>query len=56
MKAISAAAPYTKKKIPDWEKLWEGLRRCRSFKSKNKQEMSASEFIIKDRERQLGGF
>lgn len=42
--------PYSKaKKTVNWEKLWEGLRRCRSYKPKNKKEMSASEFVAMDR-------
>lgn len=34
----------------DWDRLWAGLKRCRSFKSRSKQ-MPLSEFIIQDREK-----
>lgn len=40
--------PYSKKTV-DWEKIWEGIRRCRSFKPRKKQEMSGSEFVALDR-------
>lgn len=42
--------PYTKKKKPDWNKIWAGIKRCRSYKSTSKQ-MSMSEFVISDREK-----
>lgn len=37
------------KKRVDWDKLWRGLERCRTYKSKKKGEMSGSEFIAMDR-------
>ena len=42
--------PYSEKKKPDWNKIWAGIRQCRSFKSKGK-DIPASQFIIEDRNR-----
>jgi len=42
--------PYTGKKKPDWNKIWAGIKKCRSYKSTAKQ-MPLSEFIIQDREK-----
>ena len=42
--------PYTKKKKPDWNKIWAGIKKCRSYKSTAEQ-MPLSEFIMKDREK-----
>jgi len=42
--------PYAEKKKPDWNKIWAGVKKCRSYKSTAKQ-MPLSEFVIKDREK-----
>jgi bifunctional DNA-binding transcriptional regulator/antitoxin component of YhaV-PrlF toxin-antitoxin module len=41
--------PYTKKRKPNWDKILEGIKRCRSYKPKKNQEMSGSEFVAMDR-------
>lgn len=40
--------PYAAKKEYDWDKIWAGIKRARSYKGKNK--ISLSKFIAKDRE------
>lgn len=37
------------KKEYDWDRIWAGIKRCRSYKPKKKQELSASEFVAMDR-------
>lgn len=38
------------KKEYDWDKIWNGINLCRSFKSKRK-DIPASQFVIEDRAR-----
>lgn len=41
--------PYSpEKKEVDWDKIWEGIKRARAIKGKNKGSLSG--FIVKDRE------
>lgn len=37
------------KKGVDWDKLWRGLERCWTYKSRKRGELSGSEFIARDR-------
>lgn len=43
--------PAGKTKKINWDEIWQGIKLCRSFKPRNANEKSASEFIIEDRYR-----